>query len=117
MQIPPYTLYGLVGCPHCEAAEQFLRVRNLPVGLVIANEDPIADAGVKELTGGEDYPVLVNKITKSILKGFDEGKYRELAEDFYARSGAGAPNVFGGGVAGQPAHPAPAPVVVDQGAA
>src|SRR5882757_5304318 len=41
IQLPAFTLYGLIGCPHCESAEKYLRVRNLPVNLVVANEDPI----------------------------------------------------------------------------
>ena len=98
-QIPPFTLYGLVGCPHCGQAEQYLRVRGIPVNLVVANEDPVADAGIKAVLQDENaqYPVLVNRISRGIVKGFDEGKYRELSELFFAMSGAGTPNVFGGG--------------------
>ena len=107
IQVPPFTLYGLLGCPHCAQAEQYLRVRGIPVNLVVANEDPIADAGVKAILNESQaqYPVLVNRISKSIQKGFDEGKFRELTDSYFALAGAGAPNFFGGGQLAQSENP------------
>lgn len=104
IQLPPFTLYGLLGCPHCAQAEQYLRVRGIPVNLVVANDDPIADAGIKAVLKEElaQYPVLVNRITKSLQTGFDEGKYRELTDAYFNLAGAGAPNFFGGGQQPQP---------------
>jgi glutaredoxin len=103
--IVPFTLYGLVGCPHCVEAESFLRVRNLPFNLVIANDDPIADAGIKDVTGQANYPVLIYKPLKKYVVGFEKEKYAEFADNFYALLSASTPSVFNGGQ--QPVSQAP----------
>lgn len=108
-QVPPFTLYGLIGCPHCAEAEAYLRARNLPVNLVVSNEDPIADAGVKAVLGSPMYPVLIYRPTSAILTGFDEGKYSEVANDYFKRLSAGSANVFGSGLQPQPQAPVETP--------
>lgn len=105
MNIPAFTLYGLIGCQHCADSEKFLVSRGLMFNAVIANEDPIANAGIKQITGQEEYPVLVYKLTKEILKGFVREEYERVANDYYARVSASSPSIFGSGQ--QPQSQAP----------
>lgn len=94
MQLPPFTLYGLVGCPHCASAESFLRSRNIPFIAMIANDDPIVAAGVKQLTGSDSYPVLVAKFNKEIVSGFKQEDYERVASSFYSLNSPSAPSIF-----------------------
>lgn len=96
MQLPPFTLYGLIGCSHCANAEAFLRSRNLPFIAMIANEDPIVNAGVKELTGNDTYPVLVVKFNKEIIAGFKQEDYERVASAFYAVNSPSTNSLFAG---------------------
>ena len=102
MNVPAFTLYGLVNCPHCANAEMFLTGHGLTFNAVIANEDPIANAGVKQITGQEEYPVLVYKLTKEILKCFAREEYERVANDYFARVSASSPSIFGSGQQPQP---------------
>lgn len=90
MMLPPFRLYGLVGCPHCMTAEAFLRSRQCPVITVISNDDPIATAGVTAVTGAAEFPVLCYTPNKEVLKGFIEGEYERLVADYRTRLSAGA---------------------------
>lgn len=89
MLLPPFRLYGLIGCPHCISAEEFLRGRQCPVITIVANDDPIALAGVKALTNEPNYPVLCYTPEKEIIKGFNEGEYERLVKDYRAKLSAG----------------------------
>ncbi|SRR5258708_26840755 len=97
MNVPAFTLYGLIGCVHCAEAEKFLTSHGIIFNVVIANEDPIANAGVKQITEQEAYPVLVYKLTKEILKGFVREDYERVANDYYARVSASTQSIFGSG--------------------
>ena|ERR1700682_1509273 len=101
MNIPPFTLYGLLGCSHCEEAEKFLKVRNLPGMIMIANGDPIIDEGIKKVTQSEkaEYPVLVSRVNNQIeiVKGFQKDQYDRLAELHFSSVSPNSPNVFGSG--------------------
>lgn len=97
MQLPPFTLYGLLGCSHCEQAEQFLRARNIPASLVIGNNDPIVAAGIKEVTGTDEYPVLVSRISSEVIKGFKPDQYERVAKIYFDSIRPSAPNIFGSG--------------------
>lgn len=94
MQIPPFTLYGLVGCPHCIQAEQYLKIRNIPYISMFANNDPIITAGIKQVTGAEEAPVLVSRLTNEVIPGFKEPDYERVAKLFYSVAGASAPSIF-----------------------
>lgn len=89
INLPPFRLYGLMGCPHCLNAERFLRSRQCPVIVVIANDDPIALAGVQAAAGTSDFPVLCYTPEKTIIKGFNEGEYGRVVQDYRARLSAG----------------------------
>jgi glutaredoxin len=129
MNIPPFTLYGLNGCPHCEQAYKFLQSRNLPTQVVEGSADPIAEEGVRwavtekykanppseeklaqwRKQGWKDgdpylteFPTLVYKPNKSVVLGFQQSEYERLAMAYYALNGASAPNVFIGGQPNQP---------------
>src|SRR6266481_1406411 len=82
--LPPFRLYGLIGCPHCVEAEQFFRTEGLPVLVVIGNDDPIAEAGVKAVTGKPEaaFPMLVCTFGKQIVEGFKEDEYRKLFDAY-----------------------------------
>jgi glutaredoxin len=107
----PFRLYGLLGCQHCKAAEDFMRDKRLPCEIIIANNDPIIDDGVIARTGGKEarYPVLLSRITNEIVAGWKPEDYERLDKAFAAQLSAGNPSVFGGGqlVDGQ-APPTPA---------
>ncbi|SRR6266576_2765980 len=97
MNIPAFTLYGLIGCSHCADAEKFLVSHGLGFNIVIVNEDPIATTGIKQVTGEDAAPVLVYKLTKEILKGFVREDYERVANDYYSRVSASTPSIFGVG--------------------
>lgn len=94
--LPHFTLYGLVGCPHCYQAETFLRVRNIPAFLIVSNNDPIIIKGVKEVTGQENYPVLWHRPTNEIVIGFNQEVYERLAKNYFDGVSAGASGLFSG---------------------
>lgn len=62
---------------------------------VVANDDPIINEGIKKLTGSEEYPVLLAKFNKEIVKGFKQEDYERVAQAFYALNGPSAPSLFG----------------------
>jgi len=97
MNIPAFTLYGLIGCPHCGEAETFLKTRNIPFSVVVANEDPIANAGVTQIVGEGVYPALVYKVTKEVLRGFVREDYERVISHFGSILSASSPNVFSNG--------------------
>lgn len=102
--LPVFTLYGLMGCPYCEVAEKFLRVRNIPFIVMHADGDPIIDAGIKAFTGlpKAEYPILIargmgkNNKTR-IVRGFRREIYEELVNLLYARADASVSSVFSTG--------------------
>lgn len=97
MNLPPFTLYGLIGCPHCEQAEQFLRTRSIPALLMISNEDPIIAAGIKEVTGSDEFPVLVSRLSSEVIKGFKSEDYDRVTKIYFDSVSAGASgSVFAG---------------------
>lgn len=98
MTITPFVLYGLLGCPHCGEAENYLKRAGVPFFSFVANEDPIADEGLKAITKQDkaDYPVLLYKLTKQIVVGYRPEQYEQLVRDFYTRVGAGTSDTFSG---------------------
>jgi len=94
--IPQFTLYGLIGCPHCFQAETFLRARSMPAFLIVSNNDPIIAKGVKEITGQENYPVLWHRLTNEIVIGFNQEVYERLAKNYFDGVSAGASGLFSG---------------------
>ena len=98
MQQIPFRLYSLFGCPHCEEALKFLIdkcVINGQFGFqsLAVNQDPIAMAGVRAVTGKEEFPVLMSFITNEVIKGFNKEEYERLARVFNDMFRTGAPNV------------------------
>jgi len=94
-QIPQFTLYGLIGCPHCQSAETFLRVRNIPALLIIANDDPIVQAGIKEITKQDQYPVLIHKPSREVLVGYKPEDYERLAKNYFNSISSNVGSLFG----------------------
>lgn len=90
--VPFFRLHGLVGCPHCFDAENFLRSRQVPFLVNIGNNDPIIMAGVKEVTQGEQFPILVVTFTNpiEIIVGFKPEDYDRLARLYHQLAGSGA---------------------------
>ena len=95
-RLPPVTLYGMAGCPHCERALHFLRSESIPHELRVS--DPITDNGVMLLTAklvedkGESkvvevnvkafYPVLWSPLTTRIIPGWKQEEYEQLADAY-----------------------------------
>jgi glutaredoxin len=98
MGLSPFVLYGLMGCPHCSDAETYLKKAGVPYLINVANEDPIADEGIKKLTGKDaaEYPVLLYKLTKQIVVGYKPEEYEHLVRAFFTFVGSSTPNTFGG---------------------
>jgi glutaredoxin len=96
MNIVPFILYGLVGCPTCAQAEEYLRKVGVPFAVFVVNGDPIADEGIKKITGKEvaEYPVLLYKATKELVVGYKPEDYERLAKSFYTLVGTSTPSVF-----------------------
>jgi hypothetical protein len=88
--LPVFRLYGLLGCPHCIEAEAYLRSKQVPVMTIIANDDPIASAGVNAILGSLEFPVMCYTPAKEIIKGFNEGEYARLVGVYRAALSAGA---------------------------
>ena len=92
VMIPPFRLYGLIGCPHCVQAEQFFRTENIPVMVIVGNDDPIAEAGVRWAMQVKNpsipsdapavFPMLVCTFGKQIIEGWKEDEYRKLADAY-----------------------------------
>ena len=119
MNIAPFTLYGLIGCPHCQEADTFLRGRGLPTIIVMANDDPVVKEGVlaisRQLVRDEakvagkseeeiaaavaavtdEYPVLVSRVTKEVIKGFKKDQYERIVQTIFALNSASTASVFG----------------------
>ena len=96
MNIPPFVLYGLMGCPNCASAENYIRKIGVPASLNICNGDPICAAGIEKITGKNEYPVLVYRPSKEIIVGFQPEAYERLARNFYSLHSSSVPSVFGG---------------------
>lgn len=96
MQFPPFTLYGLIGCPHCVHAEQYLKIRNIPYITMYVNNDPIIISGIKQIVGTEEVPVLVSRISNEVISGFKEPEYERVSKLFYTLAGPSAPSIFAG---------------------
>jgi len=86
--------------------------------LVIANDDPVAQEGILEMSRRKiafeskaagkseeettqavaeakaDYPLLVSRVTKEIVTGFKEEEYARVATAYFALVSASAPSVF-----------------------
>lgn len=99
MGISPFVLYGLVGCPHCVEAEEYLQKAGIPFTTLVSNNDPIADAGIKTVTGKEipQYPVLLYKITKELIVGYKPEEYERLVKSFYSLIRTNTGSVFDSG--------------------
>jgi glutaredoxin len=113
--IAPFRLYGLLGCPHCSTAETFMRDHRLPCEIIIANNDPLISAGNKALTGEDQYPVLLSRITNEVVKGFKVEDYERLDKAFAAQLSAGNPGIFNSGFQSDGQAP-PAPTKAAPGA-
>jgi len=59
------------------------------------NGDPIITAGIKQVTGNEDVPVLVSRLSNEVISGFKELEYERVAKLFYTLSRPSAPSIFG----------------------
>lgn len=97
MQQIPLRLYSLFGCPHCEEALKFLLEKctiNGQFGFqsLAVNQDPLALAGVRAVTGKEEFPVLVSFITNEVIRGFNREEYERIAQVFSDMFRPGAPN-------------------------
>jgi glutaredoxin len=98
MNIPPFVLYGLIGCVHCVKAEGYLRKVGVPFTIYLGNDDPIIDEGIKAMIkkGASEYPLLLYKPTKELVIGFQSEKYERLVRTFYSVSQSSVPSAFGG---------------------
>ena len=107
-------LYGVDGCPHCEAAAAFFMGAQVPVQLVSTTDDPIAQEGLKKILEKEqvEVPVLVSFVTKEIIRGADFGNYQRVVEAYRASLQSGTTNIPAGQV-GNPGEAPPVPIEVE----
>jgi len=84
-----FRLYGIQGCQFCHRAEAFFIFKGIPCQSILSNDDPIVTEGVKAVTGGNNFPVLVANLGDGVevVKGLNEGEYNRLAEAYLAQRG------------------------------
>jgi len=68
----------------------------MPYIAMYINGDPIITAGIKQMTGTEEAPVLVSRISNEVIAGFKEPEYERVTKLFYSLAGPSAPSIFGG---------------------
>ena len=93
----PFRLHGLSGCPHCQHALEFLTKNKLPFDVVLADNDPIIAAGAEKITGKNEFPILISRLTSEIISGFKPEDYDRLAKVFATLVRTGELNLSGGG--------------------
>ena len=66
-------MYVQKGCPHCEQAKNFFDVQNVSVESIEIGFDPILQAGIRSLTGGQNFqvPLIVSFATQEVVLGND----------------------------------------------
>jgi glutaredoxin len=109
----PFKLYGLSQCPHCQKALEFIQQHKWPCEVLVADNDPVISAGVEKITGSNNFPVLLSRLTQEFITGFKSEEYERLARvfDTLVRTGAYDGSGGGFGVSGEvpAAPPAPTP--------
>lgn len=108
LTLPPFRLYGLVGCRHCMDAEVFMREKAVPVEMIVCNDDPIIQAGIQAHTKQEGYPVLLCRQSHEIITGFQPETYERVVRAYLAVVSASPAGVFSGGQLAVQENPAPA---------
>jgi glutaredoxin len=66
-------MYVQRGCPHCEAAKQFVQSKGVGVEAIEIGFDPILQAGIRLYTGGGNFsvPLTISYLTGEIVLGND----------------------------------------------
>jgi glutaredoxin len=75
-------MYVQKGCPHCEAAQQFLIGRNMTVEVIEIGFDPILQAGIRSSSNGQGLPVpiIISFATQEVVVGNDTATLQRLAD-------------------------------------
>lgn len=73
-------MYVTKGCPHCESAKTFFDVHNVTVEAIEIGFDPILQAGLRALAGGQNYqvPLIVSFATQEVLVGNDPTQLQRI---------------------------------------
>jgi len=105
--LPPFRLYGLIGCPHCAEAETFLREKVVPTLVIIANDDIIAIEGIKAVTKKPEaaFPVLCCTFNNEIIEGFKKDEYDRLVKAYHTLFSPSPSNLPAGEQQPQPQGP------------
>lgn len=74
------------GCPHCEAAKKFFEDRSISVESIEIGFDPILQAGIRSMSGGQGLPVpiIISYATQEVIVGNDPAQLQRLADSFSA---------------------------------
>jgi glutaredoxin len=107
----PFRLHGLSGCPHCQHALEYLTNAKMPFDAVLADNDPIIAAGAEKITGRNEFPILISRLTSEIISGFKPEDYDRLAKVFATLVRTGSLDLTGSGQPVGGENPAPAPAV------
>ena len=78
----PFRLYALSNCPFCQNAVDFMTNSGMMSDLYIADNDPIITQGAIRVTGRNQFPILVSRLTNEIVTGWRENDYKRLLEVF-----------------------------------
>lgn len=89
----PIRLFGLENCSFCEKARSFLIASQVSFDAILSNGDPIITEGVIKLTGKNEFPVLLSRITNEIITGWKPEEYERVVKVYRALYGAGASNL------------------------
>lgn len=81
----PFHLYGQPGCPHCESAALFFKVRGIQPHLIPVLNDPVALKGIETITRANTVPILVSMISPEpeVITGFNEKEYKRVTELYF----------------------------------
>jgi glutaredoxin len=74
-------MYVQKGCPHCEAALQFLLSRKVTVETIEIGFDPILQAGIRASNNGQGLPVpiIISFATQEVTVGNDVATLERIA--------------------------------------
>lgn len=89
----PFRVYSLENCVFCKQAVAFLKSQGVPGEAIFSDNDPIITEGVVKLTGKNEFPVLLSRLTNEIITGWKQEEYERVAKVYRALYGASASNL------------------------
>lgn len=75
-------IYVNKGCPHCEAVKKFFEDQKIPVELIEVGFDPLIQAGLRTLAGGQNLglPITISFVTQETIVGNELTHLQRVAD-------------------------------------